>query len=50
MHELKIIAIAIGAIIFIVGSTAVTIAALWGKDKNRHRRRNNVWDESIEDM
>lgn len=47
MHALKIIAIAIGAIIFIIGSTAMIIAALWGKPR---RRRNHTWDESIEDV
>ena len=48
MHTLKIIAICIGAIIFILGSTAVIIGALWGKDKQR--RYGDAWDESIEDV
>ena len=49
MHALKIIAIAIGAIIFILGSTAIIIAALWGKPKH-YGNKDDTWDESIEDV
>ena len=50
MHTLKIIAIAIGAMLLILGTTVVTIAALWGRPRNRRRKGDNVWDESIEDV
>lgn len=47
MSFVQELAIGIGAIIMILGSIAVIIAALWGKPR---RRRNHTWDESIEDV
>lgn len=51
MHVLKIIASTIGAILLIIGSTAVTIAALGVGGKPRRRGNEaKAWDEAIEDV
>ena len=48
------IALGIGAVLLIVGSTLVTIAALFQPRNRRGRdeepKKPEVWDESIEDV
>lgn len=45
------IALRIGAIILIPGATSVIIAMLLGgRARNRRRKGDDFWDESIEDI
>ena len=44
------IALRIGAIILIPGATSVIIATLFFGARNRRRKGDDFWDESIEDI
>lgn len=47
------IALCIGGVLLVVGSTLVTIAALFPPKEHRGRdeeRKDGVWDEAIEDV
>ena len=53
MSLLTKIALSIGAVILIVGSTLVTIAALFPPKEYKgdgKRPKDSAWDESIEDV
>lgn len=42
MHTIKIVAVSVGAIVLILGSMVVSIAALWGRPRNRRRKDDKV--------
>ena len=50
MHTIKMVVLVAGAIVLAIGSTVVTIAALWGRPSNSSQKNNKISDKSIEDV